>query len=158
MKNITKIMLLEEAVAKAKAWQAEGRKIGFTNGCFDLLHTGHIKSFNYTKGYCDKLVVAVNSDFSVKKLKGESRPVNNEMERALILEALSVTDIVIVFPDETPLRLIEALRPDILAKGADYQKHQVIGHDIVESYGGKILLVPLKEGVSTTKTIARLKN
>jgi D-beta-D-heptose 7-phosphate kinase/D-beta-D-heptose 1-phosphate adenosyltransferase len=151
-----KILPLVSAVAQVEQWQREGKTIGFTNGCFDLMHSGHLTLLNRTKLHCDKLIVGLNSDASVKRLKGESRPVNNEMERALLLASLSVVDMVVIFPEDTPINLIENLKPGILAKGADYQKHQVVGHEIVEGYGGKIVLVPLKEGYSTTNIIKKL--
>ncbi|HEU5046769.1 MAG TPA: D-glycero-beta-D-manno-heptose-7-phosphate kinase [Rickettsiales bacterium] len=151
-----KILMLEDAIVQVEKWKREGRKVGFTNGCFDLIHSGHLAILNRTKSHCDRLIVALNSDASVKRLKGESRPVNSEMERALLLASLSVVDMVVIFGEDTPMRLLEALRPDVLAKGADYQKHQVVGHELVESYGGEVVLVPLKEGYSTTNIIKKL--
>ncbi|MEI7669354.1 MAG: D-glycero-beta-D-manno-heptose-7-phosphate kinase [Pseudomonadota bacterium] len=151
-----KILTLADAVIQANRWKNEGKIVGFTNGCFDLMHSGHLTILNRTKLHCDRLIVAVNSDSSVKKLKGETRPVNAEMERAIILASLSVVDLVIIFSEDTPLKLLENLRPDVLAKGADYQKHQVVGWELVESYGGKVVLVPLKEGFSTSNIIKRM--
>lgn len=151
-----KILSLTDAKIYADRWKREGKVVGFTNGCFDLMHTGHLAILNGTKSQCDKLIVAVNSDASVKRLKGANRPINSEIERALLLASLSVVDMVIIFTEDTPVELIKELKPDVLAKGADYQKHQVVGHEIVESYGGKIVLVPLKEGYSTTNLIKRV--
>ncbi len=151
-----KILTLPDARIQVDKWKREGKVVGFTNGCFDLIHSGHLKVLNRTKLHCDKMIVAVNSDASVKRLKGESRPINSEIERALLLASLSVVDMVIIFTEDTPLALLEALRPDVLAKGADYQKSQVVGHELVESYGGKVVLVPLKEGYSTTNMIKKM--
>jgi len=154
--GVHKIMPLAAASAQVEQWKREGKTVGFTNGCFDLMHSGHLTLLHRTKFYCDKLIVGVNSDASIKRLKGETRPVNGEMERAILLASLSVVDMVIVFSEDTPIALIEALRPSVLAKGADYQKHQVVGHEIVEAYGGQVVLVPIKEGYSTTNIIKKL--
>ncbi len=151
-----KIMTLNDAMVQVDRWKREGRIVGFTNGCFDLMHSGHLTILNGVKTQCDKLIVGLNSDGSVKRLKGKNRPINGEIERSLLLASLSVVDMVIIFEEDTPLNLLETLRPDILAKGADYEKHQVVGHELVESYGGKIVLVPLKEGYSTTSIIKRV--
>ncbi|MEI6730628.1 MAG: D-glycero-beta-D-manno-heptose-7-phosphate kinase [Pseudomonadota bacterium] len=151
-----KIMSLGDAAAQTKQWQNEGKKVCFTNGCFDLMHSGHLTLLNRTKLHGDKLVVGVNADASVKRLKGKTRPINDEIERALLLASLAVVDIVVIFSEDTPLELIGVIKPDVLAKGADYQKHQVVGHELVESYGGEVVLIPLKEGYSTTNIIKKL--
>ncbi len=151
-----KILEIAAAQAQALQWQREGKKVGFTNGCFDLMHPGHLALLHETKMHCDKLIIGLNSDASVKRLKGESRPINSEMERAMLLASLAIVDMVVIFTEDTPLTLLEALRPDILAKGADYQKHQVVGYELVEGYGGKIVLVPLKQGYSTTNIIKKM--
>jgi len=151
-----KIVPASVALAQVEQWKREGKIVGFTNGCFDLMHAGHLALLHETKLHCDKLVVAVNSDASVKKLKGPSRPVNGEMERALLLASLASVDMVIIFEEDTPLALIELLKPMVLAKGADYQKQQVVGHEIVERLGGKVVLVAVKEGYSTTGIIRKL--
>jgi len=151
-----KILVLKDAKSRVEQWGREGKKVGFTNGCFDLIHSGHLEILNGAKSYCDRLVVGVNSDASVKRLKGETRPINTEVERAMLLASLSVVDMVIIFGEDTPIKLIEALKPHILAKGADYEKHQVVGHEIVESYGGTIELIPLKQGYSTTNIIKKI--
>jgi len=145
--------LAADAVAN---WQRQGLKVGFTNGCFDIMHAGHVQLLQDARAECDRLVVGLNSDDSVKRLKGESRPVNAEMDRAMLLAALHVVDLVVIFREDTPLRLLEDLRPDVLMKGADYTKETVVGAELVESYGGEIVLLPLKEGYSTTNTIAKL--
>lgn len=134
-----------------------GSSIVFTNGCFDLLHMGHITYLNEARGLGDVLVVGVNTDRSVRALKGEQRPIIPEQERSHILAALESVDFVILFDEDTPLELIQALRPDILVKGADYTKEQVVGLDIVESYGGSVVLLPLVENMSTSALINRIK-
>ena len=154
--GVHKILPIAAAELQADHWRREGKTVGFTNGCFDLMHPGHLSLLHETKFHCDKLIIGLNSDDSVKRLKGPSRPVNGEVERALLLASLSVVDMVVIFEEDTPRAVIEALKPDVLAKGADYQRHEVVGHDIVDRYGGKILLVPLKEGYSTTNLIRKM--
>jgi D-beta-D-heptose 7-phosphate kinase/D-beta-D-heptose 1-phosphate adenosyltransferase len=150
-----KVLPLALALDHASRWRRNGLKLGFTNGCFDLLHPGHISLLEQARKSCDRLVVGLNSDASVKRLKGESRPVQNEQARAAVLASLSHVDLVIVFDEDTPLNLIAALRPEVLVKGADYRLDQVVGGDLVEGYGGKIVLAELLPGYSTTATIAR---
>jgi D-beta-D-heptose 7-phosphate kinase / D-beta-D-heptose 1-phosphate adenosyltransferase len=145
-----------EAVERAAQWRASGLKIGFTNGCFDLLHPGHVSLLSQTRAACDRLIVAINSDASVRLLKGPSRPVQHEAARATVLASLASVDLVVIFTDETPIQLIEAIRPDVLVKGADYSIDQVVGADLVQSYGGRVLLAQLLPGHSTTATLARL--
>ena len=152
----SKVLALKPAQDRVDQWRRSGRSIGFTNGCFDLLHPGHISLLTQANEACDKLVVGLNSDSSVKRLKGEDRPVQNEAARATVLASLSSVDMVIVFSEETPLKLIEALKPDVLVKGADYTVATVVGADIVQAYGGRVVLAELKPGHSTTATIARL--
>jgi D-beta-D-heptose 7-phosphate kinase / D-beta-D-heptose 1-phosphate adenosyltransferase len=151
-----KVLPLASALDRIAAWRKRGDRIGFTNGCFDLIHPGHVALFAKARAACDRLVVGLNSDASVRALKGETRPVQNEAARAAVLASLASVDLVILFAEETPIRLIEAIRPDMLAKGADYTIEQVVGADIVQAYGGRILLVDLEQGHSTTATIARL--
>ncbi|RYP39737.1 hypothetical protein DL767_002118 [Monosporascus sp. MG133] len=133
--------------------RSSGASIVFTNGCFDLLHAGHVRILEDSKALGDVLVVGLNSDESVRELKGSGRPVMGEEQRALCLAALGCVDFVVVFSDPTPLALIENIRPDVLVKGADYAKSQVVGADVVESYGGRVELLPLYEGISTTKIL-----
>lgn len=154
--GLYKIMPLAAAQSQAEQWKREGKIVGFTNGCFDLMHSGHLSLLHETKSHCDKLIIGLNSDDSVRRLKGPTRPVNGEVERALMLAALSVVDMVVIFEEDTPRTLIEALKPGVLVKGADYQRHQVVGHDIVDRYGGKVILVPIKEGYSTTNIIRKM--
>ena len=138
-------------------WRAAGLTVGFTNGCFDLLHPGHISLIRQAREACDRLVVAINSDASVRRLKGESRPVQAESARAAVLASLEAVDLVTVFGEDTPLELIGLLRPDVLVKGADYQVETVVGADLVHGYGGRVMLAALEAGFSTTATIARLQ-
>ena len=127
--------------------------IGFTNGCFDLLHSGHIHLLNNAKIACDYLIVAVNSDLSVKSIKGESRPIQKQQIRIDNLSNLSCIDAIISFEDDTPLGIIKILMPDILFKGSDYQKNEVVGSDIIEKNGGKVILIDHLKGYSTTNII-----
>jgi D-beta-D-heptose 7-phosphate kinase / D-beta-D-heptose 1-phosphate adenosyltransferase len=151
-----KILGLEPALDRLDKWRRDGNIVGFTNGCFDLLHPGHISLLNQAQDAADKLVVGLNSDASVKLLKGDERPVQSELARAIILASLSAVDMVIIFSEETPIKLIEELRPDVLVKGADYTLRNVVGSDIVSSYGGRVLLAEIMPGHSTTGTIAKL--
>jgi D-beta-D-heptose 7-phosphate kinase / D-beta-D-heptose 1-phosphate adenosyltransferase len=143
------------AAAIVADWQAKGLKVGLTNGCFDLLHPGHIELLKRSRAACDRLVVALNTDASVRRLKGEARPVQNEHARSIVMAAIDSVDLVTLFDDDTPLRLISLLKPDYLIKGADYTLATVVGADVVRAYGGKVILVPLETGHSTTSIIAR---
>jgi len=154
----TKISNLQETITITELWRERKLKIGFTNGCFDLLHPGHISLLRQARAACDKLIVGLNSDASVKKLKGETRPIQTENARAEVLASLADVDQVIIFHEDVPLNLIKAIRPDILIKGADYSLEQVVGGDLVIGWGGKIVLAPLVEGQSTTATIAKLQS
>lgn len=145
-----KITTVDAAKMQVKAWQASGEKVVFTNGCFDLLHPGHIHILNQSKSMGDRLIVGVNTDSSIKKIKGPDRPIVTEQDRADVLSALGCVDLIVFFKAETPLSLIKALKPDILVKGADYSIDKVVGREIVESHGGKVSLVPLLKGYSTT--------
>src|SRR4051812_28012082 len=136
--------------------RALGRKIVFTNGCFDLIHLGHVKYFQFAKSQGDILVVGVNTDDSIRRLKGPKRPVVNEMDRVGVLEELESIDYLVRFDDDTPLALIESIKPDVLVKGEDYNKSQVVGADFVESCGGKIALAPLVNGRSTSSVIQKI--
>jgi D-beta-D-heptose 7-phosphate kinase/D-beta-D-heptose 1-phosphate adenosyltransferase len=143
--------------AALAAWRREGLTVGFTNGCFDLLHPGHVQLLCEARSHCDRLIVGLNSDSSVKRLKGATRPVQSEAARSIVLAGLAFVDAVVLFADDTPIELIRRIRPDILVKGADYRLDQVVGHDIVASYGGKVVLVNLIPDSSTTRIIDRLK-
>lgn len=147
---------LPAAIDRVDAWRRDGLKIGFTNGCFDLLHPGHVALIGQASAACDRLVLGLNSDDSVRRLKGETRPVQNEASRATVLAALDGVDLVVIFGEDTPLDLIRALKPDVLIKGADYAKDQVVGAADVESWGGRVLLADLVEGQSTTGMVGRM--
>jgi D-beta-D-heptose 7-phosphate kinase/D-beta-D-heptose 1-phosphate adenosyltransferase len=131
-------------------------RVGLTNGCFDLLHPGHISLLTEAAASCDRLIVAMNSDESVARLKGPGRPVQSETARALVLASLGVVDMVLVFSEETPIPLLELLKPDVLIKGGDYTIDEVVGADIVQAYGGEVKLANLIPGHSSTRVIARM--
>ncbi|MBI1209312.1 MAG: D-glycero-beta-D-manno-heptose-7-phosphate kinase [Azospirillum sp.] len=151
-----KVSPVDAAVETVERWRRQGRRIGFTNGCFDLLHPGHVSLLAQARAACDRLVVGLNSDESVRRLKGERRPVQSEAARAAVLASLASVDLVTIFADDTPIALIRAFRPDVLVKGADYRADQVVGGDFVRSYGGRVALADLSPGFSTTATISRL--
>jgi D-beta-D-heptose 7-phosphate kinase/D-beta-D-heptose 1-phosphate adenosyltransferase len=130
-------------------------RIGFTNGCFDLLHRGHVKLLAQARAACDRLVVGLNDDASVRRLKGDSRPLQDVHSRAEVLAALEAVDLVAVFGEDTPLKLIERVRPQVLVKGGDYRREDVVGHDLVEAAGGETILVDLVPGHSTTALVRR---
>ncbi|WP_341365284.1 D-glycero-beta-D-manno-heptose-7-phosphate kinase [Thalassospira sp. SN3W] len=151
-----KLMPLDRMVDRVERWRRKGYKVGFTNGCFDLLHPGHLSLLQQARSNCDRLIVGLNSDASVKRLKGEARPVQSEAARAAVLGSLETVSGVVIFGEDTPITVIEALKPDILVKGADYTIDKVVGADIVQGYGGKVVLANLADGFSTTSTIARI--
>jgi D-beta-D-heptose 7-phosphate kinase/D-beta-D-heptose 1-phosphate adenosyltransferase len=155
--NDAKIVLAEEAVTLTRLWQSQNLIVGFTNGCFDLLHPSHLSLLSQAKGACDRLVVAINSDESVRRLKGQTRPIQTELARAAVLAYLDMVDLVVIFSEDTPINLIEALRPDLLIKGADYTLGEVVGADVVQAYGGKVMLAELREGFSTSNMIERIR-
>ena len=155
---IYKIASRSTAKVHTQLWQASGEKVVFTNGCFDLLHPGHIHLLHKARELGDKLVVGLNDDASIRRLKGESRPILNENDRASILASLDCVDSVVIFGEDTPESLIDNLRPDILAKGADYQIDEVVGKKIVESYGGEVRLIKTLEGYSTTNITQKVMN
>jgi D-beta-D-heptose 7-phosphate kinase / D-beta-D-heptose 1-phosphate adenosyltransferase len=137
-------------------WRRQGFRIGFTNGCFDLLHPGHVSLIAQAKAACDRLVVGLNSDRSARRLKGPTRPVQLELARSAVLASLSAVDLIVIFEEDTPIELIRAIQPKVLVKGADYRLDEVVGADIVKRGGGEVLLADLMPGYSTTATIARL--
>jgi len=134
-----------------------GKKIIFTNGCFDILHSGHVTYLNKSKELGDVLIVGLNSDNSVRRLKGASRPINNEIDRAYILDNLKSVDYVSIFDEDTPLELIKKVLPDIITKGGDYKKENVVGYSVVKEYGGDVVIIDLVEGKSTTDIIKRIE-
>jgi D-beta-D-heptose 7-phosphate kinase / D-beta-D-heptose 1-phosphate adenosyltransferase len=140
------------------AWKRQGLRVGFTNGCFDLLHPGHVRLLAEARAACDRLVVGLNSDASVARLKGEGRPVQPVGSRAEVLAALEAVDLVVVFEKDTPLKLIERVKPTVLVKGGDYTRDTVVGHEIVETLGGEVILVNLVPGQSTTSMVERSRN
>ncbi|MGB7254822.1 MAG: D-glycero-beta-D-manno-heptose 1-phosphate adenylyltransferase, partial [Xanthobacteraceae bacterium] len=136
-------------------WRRHGLRVGFTNGCFDLLHSGHVKLLAEARAACDRLVVGLNSDASTTRLKGNGRPINPAEGRAEVLAALEAVDLVVVFEEDTPIELIKRVRPAVLIKGADYRREDVVGHDVVEKAGGTVMLVELVPGHSTTAMVKR---
>lgn len=151
------ICTAEDAVQMVQAWKRKGLRVGFTNGCFDIVHAGHVQILRQARARCDRLVVGLNSDASVSRLKGPTRPVQSEASRAAVLAAMGAVDLVVVFDEDTPLSLIEQLLPTDLIKGADYREEQVVGAEVVKAHGGKIHLIELLPGLSTTGAIARIK-
>ena len=154
----SKIAGLNEARARVQRWRQAGLKIGFTNGCFDLLHPGHVSLLAQAGARCHRLIVGLNSDDSVRRLKGEGRPVQSEIARATVLASLAGVDCVVIFNEDTPESVIRALRPEILVKGADYKIEEVVGGSFVQSYGGEVMLAEIFPGHSTSGTIAKLSN
>jgi D-beta-D-heptose 7-phosphate kinase/D-beta-D-heptose 1-phosphate adenosyltransferase len=147
---------LDELLVELARHRAAGKRIAFTNGCFDLIHLGHVTYFRFAKQQGDLLVVGVNTDESIRRLKGDKRPIITLEDRLGVLEELESIDYLVTFDDDTPLALIEAIRPDVLVKGADYQKDEVVGWEIVEAHGGRIALAPLVDGRSTSSVIERI--
>ncbi|MEE8351951.1 MAG: D-glycero-beta-D-manno-heptose-7-phosphate kinase [Rhodospirillales bacterium] len=151
-----KILTAAQAKDRIGVWRHEGHKVGFTNGCFDLLHPGHVSLLKQARKACGRLIVGLNSDASVTKLKGKGRPVQSEAARATVLASLATVDAVVIFPEKTPINLIKAFKPEVLVKGADYKADQVVGADVVAKYGGTVKLAKLEAGHSTSATIARM--
>lgn len=152
----TKVITSLNLQRKIRRLKQKGKRVVFTNGCFDILHYGHVKYLQDARSKGDYLVVAVNSDSSIKKIKARNRPVIGQSDRLKTLAALSSVDFVVLFNEDNPLRLIKALKPDILIKGADWSKQKIIGADFVESYGGKVLTVNLVKGRSTSALIKKI--
>lgn len=152
-----KIVTVEQAKNIIYGWKLLGKTCAFTNGCFDILHQGHIFSLGEAAKEADYLIVGLNSDASVQRLKGPSRPINNTENRAIVLSNLAIVDLLIVFEEDTPLELIKALMPDILVKGGDYTIDQIVGAKEVIAGGGKVIINPIVEGYSTTGLIEKIK-
>lgn len=146
-----RVLSLDAAIPLREAWRRQGLRCGLTNGCFDLIHPGHISLLKAAKASCDRLIVALNSDESVRRLKGPTRPLQDENARAYVMSHIEQVDAVVLFEEDTPLELIEALKPDVLIKGADYREDQVVGGDRVKSWGGKVVLADLIPEQSTTR-------
>ena len=153
----SKIYNLDELLKQVRSWRATGKTVSFTNGVFDILHEGHIASLSDAAKEADYLIAAVNSDASVKRLKGPERPVNNENSRALLLAAMVLTDAVIIFEEDTPLKLITTLLPDVIVKGGDYTLEQIVGAKEVMANGGRVVINPIIDGFSTTNIIEQMK-
>ncbi len=143
----------KEALKWRNQLRAQGKTVVFTNGCFDILHAGHVILLNIAQNYGDALILGLNSDASVSRLKGDSRPVVPEQDRARVMAELRSVDRVTLFDQDTPLELIEKIKPDIIVKGGDWQPEDVVGKDVVEAYGGRVVIVPTVEGRSTTNVI-----
>lgn len=157
--NFTDSILTKDQIAgKSKDWKAAGKKIVFTNGCFDILHKGHLQILTTSASLGDILIVGINTDASVRKLKGPLRPVNNEDFRSLMLASLRYVDAVVLFDTPTPLSLILAIMPDVLVKGGDYNVDQIVGAEEVLQNGGQVEIVPIVKGYSTTKIIETIQN
>ncbi len=154
----SKIFSLSELQQKIGDWKSVGKTIVFTNGCFDILHAGHIASLSEAAGQGDILIVGLNGDASVKGLKGEGRPINNEAARAVVMASLEVVDGVILFSELTPRNLIIALKPDVLVKGGDYKVEHIAGAKEVIGWGGKVVINPIKKGFSTTSIIEKIQH
>ena len=152
MKAKNKIMSRAQLAAFVKKEKKAGKKIVFTNGCFDILHAGHVKSIEFAKSKGDILVIGLNSDSSIKRIKGPKRPVNKQADRAIVLSALGAVDAVCIFGQDTPLELIKLVKPDVLVKGADYKNKEVVGAE----FAGKVVLFPLLKGRSTTNLINKI--
>jgi len=153
-----KVVGRDSAKDRITRWQRQEKSVGFTNGCFDLLHPGHISLLKQSAGQCDKLIVGLNSDASVQRLKGPERPVQNEVARATVLSSLACVDMVVIFDEDTPMELLSTLLPDVLIKGADYTVDQVVGAELIQQNGGRVFLANLEDGFSTTNTVNKLKN
>jgi rfaE bifunctional protein nucleotidyltransferase chain/domain len=152
-----KIYNLAELKTQVRAWRSAGKKIVFTNGCFDLLHRGHIEYLLVAKTQGDILIVGLNSDSSVRRLKGPDRPFTSDQDRAYILSQLQMVDVICVFDEDTPLRLITEILPDVLVKGGDYRIHEIVGKDVVEGNGGKVVTVPVIKDRSTSILIDKIR-
>ena len=158
LKNIkSRIYSLSDLKILSDKWKEKGEKIVFTNGCFDLVHRGHVEVLANTADLGDRLIIGLNSDSSIKDLKGENRPIIDETSRAILLASLQFVDAIVFFSEETPHKLIETLVPDILAKGGDYKVTEIAGHEVVLENGGEVILVPFIDGFSSTNLVEKIK-
>ena len=158
LKNIkSKIYSLSDLKIQSDKWKEKGKKIVFTNGCFDLVHRGHIEVLANTADLGDKLIIGLNSDSSIENLKGENRPIMDENSRVILLASLQFVDAVVFFSEETPYKLIETLVPDVLAKGGDYKVTEIAGNEVVLENGGEVILVPFIDGFSSTNIVEKIK-
>ena len=152
-----KIHNLKDIKIQIERWKQAGNEVVFTNGCFDIIHKGHIEVLARSADLGDKLIIGLNSDKSIQKLKGKNRPIIDEQSRAILLSALSFVDAIILFSEATPLKLISTLLPDVLVKGGDYEIETIVGYEIVQQNGGKVKLVPFLDGFSSTNIINKIK-
>ena len=152
-----KIFSLRELKSKICFWKKNGEKIVFTNGCFDLIHKGHVEVLANIADLGDKLIIGLNSDSSIQRLKGENRPIIDENSRAMLLASLQFIDAIVLFSEDTPQKLIETIVPDILAKGGDYKVEEIVGHEVVLQNRGEVILVPFIDGFSTTNIVDKIK-
>ena len=158
LQNIkSKIFSLDKLKNQVNAWKQAGEEVVFTNGCFDIIHRGHIEVLAQTADLGDRLIIGLNSDSSIQKLKGKNRPIIDEKSRAILLASFSFVDAVVLFSEETPINLISTLLPDVLAKGGDYEIETIVGHEIVQKNGGKVILVPFVDGFSSTTIIEKIR-
>ena len=153
-----KIISLEALKLRVENWKSSSEKIVFTNGCFDILHRGHIDVLAKTADLGDKLIIGLNSDSSIRKLKEDNRPIVDEKSRALLLAAFSFVDAIVLFSEQTPFNLITDIKPDILAKGGDYKITEIVGHEVVQQNGGEVITIPLTKGFSSTNIIDKIQN
>ncbi len=141
-----------------KEWNRVGEKIVFTNGCFDIIHRGHVDYLAKAASFGDKMIIGLNTDASVNRLKGSSRPIQDEYSRAMVLAAFSFVDLVVLFDEDTPYELIKLVQPDVLVKGSDYKAEDIVGYDILKAKNGKVVTIDFVEGYSTSKIIDKIKN
>ncbi|MHC2990817.1 hypothetical protein OB13_04180 [Pontibacter sp. HJ8] len=158
MRSEDKIFTLSQLQQQLQTWRSQGQKIVFTNGCFDLLHLGHVDYLEKSRQLGDKLVLGLNTDASISRIKGPSRPLQDEKSRARVMASLLFVDAVVLFDEDTPLELIRAVQPDILVKGDDYTIENIVGQDVVTQRGGEVKTVPLVKGYSTTNIVKKIEN
>ena len=154
----SKIKTLDEIIAASENWQSQNKRIGFTNGCFDIVHLGHIDYLSRAADLADVLVIGVNTDASVSRIKGENRPLQDELSRSMLLASFQFVEAVVLFDDDTPYELIKAIQPDVLVKGSDYKEEDIVGADIVGDKGGKIVTIDFLDGYSTSSIIEKANN
>lgn len=162
MKNLeiikSKIIDSEELVRQLAVWRFLGNKVVFTNGCFDIIHLGHIDYLSKARDLGDRLIIGLNTDDSVKRIKGDSRPITDEKSRAMILASFKFVNAIVLFNEDTPYNLINEVKPNVLVKGSDYSTHEIVGGDIVENNGGEIITIDYLEGYSTTSILDKIKS
>ena len=156
MHSLDKIFSLQDLIRQVQAWKQAGKRLVFTNGCFDILHLGHVDYLEKARALGDKLIIGVNTDASVSRLKGPSRPLQDEMSRARIMASLLFTDAVVLFEEDTPYELIKSVLPDILVKGDDYAAENIVGYDLVMNNGGQVKTIELVKGYSTSHVVAKI--